>query len=75
MNDLVIRNCLDFNQKKIDIFIRNGKIAEISERILISDIPEIDAGGHYNSPHNIQRKYKKEPTLSYGFPRINHTLT
>ena len=50
MNDLVIRNCLDFNQKKIDIFIRNGKIAEISERILISDVPEIDAGGHFISP-------------------------
>mgnify|MGYP003315168166 CR=1 FL=1 len=32
MNDLVIRNCLDFNQKKIDIFIKGGKIKEISEK-------------------------------------------
>ena len=75
MNDLVIRNCLDFNQKKIDIFIRNGKIAEISERILISDIPEIDAGGHFISPPFIDSHFHMDATLSYGLPRINQSGT
>ena len=75
MNDLVIRNCLDFNQKKIDIFIRNGKIAEISEKILISDIPEIDAGGHFISPPFIDSHFHMDATLSYGLPRINQSGT
>ena len=38
MNDLVIRNCLDFNQNKVDIFIKDGKIEEVSEEIQVTNL-------------------------------------
>ena len=66
---------IEKTHKKIDIFIRNGKIAEISERILISDIPEIDAGGHFISPPFIDSHFHMDATLSYGLPRINQSGT
>ena len=75
MNDLVIRNCLDFNQNKIDIFIKGGKIKEISEKIQISNIPEIDAQGHFVSPPFIDSHFHMDATLSYGLPRINQSGT
>ena len=75
MNDLVIRNCLDFNQKKIDILIKNGKIAELSNKIQISNIPEVDAEGHFVTSPFIDCHFHMDATLSYGLPRINESGT
>ncbi len=75
MNDLVIRNCLDFNQEKIDILIKNGKIAELSKNIQISNIPEINAEEHFVTSPFIDCHFHMDATLSYGLPRINESGT
>ena len=75
MNDLVIRNCLNFQQEKIDILIKNGKIAELSKKIQISDIPEIDANEHFVTSPFIDCHFHMDATLSYGLPRINESGT
>ena len=75
MSDLVIRNCLDFSQRKIDIFIKDGKIKEISKKIEVNNIPEIDAQGHFATSPFIDSHFHMDATLSYGLPRINQSGT
>ena len=75
MNDLVVRNCLDFNENKIDILIKNGQIEDISDKIHISNIPEIDAGEHFVTSPFVDSHFHMDATLSYGLPRINQSGT
>ena len=67
MNDLVVRNCLDFNENKIDILIKNGQIEDISDKIHISNIPEIDAGEHFVTSPFVDSHFHMDATLSYAY--------
>ena len=43
MNDLIIKNCIDFDGNKTDILIKDGIIKENSPNITIENIKEVDA--------------------------------
>ena len=44
MNDLLIKNCIDFEGNKTDILIKDGYIKENSTKIKVENICEIGSG-------------------------------
>ena len=75
MSDLIIKNCLIEDEKKVDILILNGLIEEISKNIKINDIPQINADNHFVTSPFIDSHFHMDATLSYGLPRINESGT
>ena len=75
MNDLLIKNCIDFEGNKTDILIKDGYIKENSPKIKAENIKEIDAKDHFVSSPFIDSHFHMDATLSYGIPRVNESGT
>ncbi len=75
MNDLLIKNCIDFEGNKTDILIKDGYIKENSPKIKVENIKEIDAKDHFVSSPFIDSHFHMDATLSYGIPRVNESGT
>ncbi len=75
MNDLIIKNCIDFDGNKTDILIKDGIIKENSPNITIENIKEVDAKNHFVSAPFIDSHFHMDATMSYGIPRVNKSGT
>jgi len=75
MFDLIVRNATLPDGRKLDIGIRDGKIAAL-ERILAGDAGRtIDAQGLLVSPPFVDIHFHMDATLSLGLPRLNQSGT
>ena len=75
MNDLIVKNCIDFDGNKTDILIKDGIIKENSPNITIENIKEVDAKNHFVSAPFIDSHFHMDATMSYGIPRVNKSGT
>jgi cytosine deaminase len=76
MIDLLIRNAnLPDGREKIDIAVKNGRIAEVAPRIAGEARETLDAAGQLVSPPFVDAHFHMDATLSYGLPRINQSGT
>ena len=75
MNDLIIKNCIDFDGNKTDILIKDGIIKENSPNLTIENIKEVDAKNHFVSAPFIDSHFHMDATMSYGIPRVNKSGT
>ncbi|QRM57415.1 amidohydrolase family protein [Sinorhizobium sp. BG8] len=76
MSDLIVRNAnLPDGRTKIDILIRDGKIAEVGHGIEATAREEIDATGCLVTPPFVDPHFHMDATLSLGLPRINRSGT
>ena len=75
MFDLIVRNATLPDGRKLDIGIRDGKIAAL-ERNLAGDAGRtIDAQGLLVSPPFVDIHFHMDATLSLGLPRLNQSGT
>jgi len=75
MFDLIVRNATLPDGRKLDIGIRDGKIAAL-ERILAGDAGRtIDAQSLLVSPPFVDIHFHMDATLSLGLPRLNQSGT
>lgn len=76
MHDLMIRNAhLPDGRSGVDIFVRQGRIEVIAERLPKISIPEIDANGDLLSTPFVDAHFHMDAVLSYGLPRVNQSGT
>ena len=72
MFDLIIRNAnLPDGRKRIDIAVKDGKIAAIEASIAAEAKEEIDATDRLVSPPFVDPHFHMDATLSLGLPRMN----
>ncbi len=72
MFDLIIRNAnLPDGRKRIDIAVKDGKIAAIEASIAAAAKEEIDASNRLVSPPFVDPHFHMDATLSLGLPRMN----
>lgn len=76
MFDLIIRNAnLPDGRKRIDIAIKDGKIAAMEASIAAEAKDEIDATDRLASPPFVDPHFHMDATLSLGLPRMNMSGT
>lgn len=72
MFDLIIRNAnLPDGRKRIDIAVKDGRIAAIEASIAAEANEEIDATNRLVSPPFVDPHFHMDATLSLGLPRMN----
>ncbi len=72
MFDLIIRNAnLPDGRKRIDIAVKDGRIATIEASIAAEANEEIDATNRLVSPPFVDPHFHMDATLSLGLPRMN----
>ncbi|HEX6362430.1 MAG TPA: amidohydrolase family protein [Albitalea sp.] len=77
MADLLFRDvALPDGRRGLDVWIREGRIAAIGERLAVPEGAETIAGdGQLLSPAFVDAHFHMDATLSYGLPRVNASGT
>ena len=75
MIDLLLKNAVLTDGRRVDIACVGGKIAEVSPAIIGDARETIDARGYLVSPPFIDAHFHMDATLSLGMPRYNQSGT
>ena len=75
MIDLLVKNAVLADGRKVDIACVGGKIADVSPSITAEARETIDAKGYLVSPPFIDAHFHMDATLSLGMPRYNQSGT
>ena len=75
MIDLLLKNAVLTDGRRVDIACVGGKIAEVSPAIIGDARETIDARGYLVSPPFIDAHFHMDATLSLGMPRFNQSGT
>src|SRR5215204_1499657 len=75
MFDLIVRNATLPDGRKLDIGIRDGRIAALEHRLAGEAARTIDVQGLLVSPPFVDVHFHMDATLSLGNPRLNQSGT
>jgi len=73
--DLIVKNALLSDGRKVDVAVSSGKIAAVEPEIISVAKQTIDAQGYLLSPPFVDAHFHLDSTLSLGKPRLNQSGT
>lgn len=75
MLDLIIKNAVLSDGRRVDVAVTGGKIAAVEPELSAAAEQNIDAQGYLLSPPFVDAHFHLDSTLSLGHPRLNQSGT